>query len=101
MEKTTSVTEYPLALVTVNRGVTNIATANITNKIGTSECPFASLVNNTFDSNKLIEQWEAIFNQMIEDNNEEWEKLIGSVVTDPDAITSIPNSVIDDMFVIK
>ena len=38
---------------------------------------------------------------MIEDNNEEWEKLIGSVVTDPDAITSIPNSVIDGMFVIK
>lgn len=101
MEKSTNVIEYPLALVTVNRGVTNIATANITNKIGTSECPFVSLVNNTFDSNKLIEQWEAIFNQMVEDNNEEWEKLIGSVVTDPDAITSIPNSVIDGMFVIK
>ena len=101
MEKTTSVTEYPLALIHVNRGVTNIATANITNKIGTSECPFVSLVNNTFDSNKLIEQWEAIFNQMVEDNNEEWEKLIDSVVTDPDAITSIPNSVIDGMFVIK
>ena len=38
---------------------------------------------------------------MIDDNNDEWEKLIDSVVTDPSAITSIPNSVIDDMFVIK
>ena len=36
----------------------------------------------------------------MESNKKEWHELIESVVTDPSAITSIPNSVIDNMFVI-
>lgn len=100
MTKTSDISEYPLAYVKVAPGTTNITSADITNTIGTSECPLATLVENTFDADTIIRQWQAQFDGTMESNKKEWHELIESVVTDPSAITSIPNSVIDDMFVI-
>jgi hypothetical protein len=37
--------QYPLADILVNNGVTTIYQANITNLVGTSECPYASLID--------------------------------------------------------
>lgn len=100
MTKTSDISEYPLAYVKVVHGVTNITSADITNAIGTSACPLATLVENTFDTDAIIRQWQAQFDDTMKSNKQEWLELIESVVTDPSAITSIPNSVIDDMFVI-
>jgi hypothetical protein len=100
MTKTSDISEYPLAYVKVAHGVTNITSADITNAIGTSACPLATLVENTFNADTIIRQWQAQFDDTMASNKREWRELIESVVTDPSAITSIPNSVIDNMFVI-
>ena len=100
MTKTSDISEYPLAYVKVAHGVTNITSADITNAIGTSACPLATLVENTFNADTIIRQWQAQFDDTMASNKREWHELIESVVTDPSAITSIPNSVIDNMFVI-
>ena len=100
MTKTSDISEYPLAYVKVAHGATNITSADITNAIGTSACPLATLVENTFDADTIIRQWQAQFDDTMESNKKEWHELIESVVTDPSAITSIPNSIIDNMFVI-
>lgn len=100
MTKTSDISEYPLAYVKVAHGVTNITSADITNAIGTSACPLATLVENTFNADTIIRQWQAQVDDAMKSSEQEWSELIKSVVTDPSAITSIPNSVIDDMFVI-
>lgn len=100
MTKTSDISEYPLAYVKVAHGDTNITSADITNAIGTSACPLATLVENTFNADTIIRQWQAQFDDTMKSNKKEWHELIESVVTDPSAITSIPNSVIDNMFVI-
>lgn len=100
MTKTSDISEYPLAYVKVAHGAMNITSADITNAIGTSACPLATLVENTFDADTIIRQWQAQFDDTMASNKQEWLELIESVVTDPSAITSIPNSVIDDMFII-
>lgn len=100
MTKTLTISEYPLAYIKIGHGTTNITSADITNAIGTSACPLATLVENTFNSDIIIRQWQAQFDNTMKSNKQEWLKLIESVITDPSAITSIPNSVIDGMFVI-
>lgn len=100
MTKTSTISEYPLAYIKVAHGTTSITSADITNAIGTSACPLATLVENTFNSDVIIRQWQAQFDNTMTSNKQEWLELIESVVTDPSVITSIPNSVIDGMFVI-
>lgn len=100
MTKTSTISEYPLAYIKIGHGATSITSADITNAIGTSACPLATLVENTFNSDIIIRQWQAQFDNTMKSNKQEWLKLIESVITDPSAITSIPNSVIDGMFVI-
>lgn len=100
MTKTSTISEYPLAYIKVAHGTTSITSADITNAIGTSACPLATLVENTFNADIIIRQWQAQFDGTMKSNKQEWLNLVDSVVTDPSAITSIPNSVIDSMFVI-
>lgn len=99
MEKTNVVHEYPLAYIHVNHGMSAISSSNIENRIGTNECPFATIVNNTFDSNKIISQWQSQYDDQMNKNRDEWRKFVDSAVTNPNTITSIPNSTIDHMFV--
>ena len=49
--------QYPLALVAVNAGATEITAANITNKVGTTACPFATVVG----LDALLPVWENEF----------------------------------------
>lgn len=51
--------EYPLCYISVKRAVSEITQADITNTIGTSECPFVTGIIDTIDIDDLIAKWEA------------------------------------------
>lgn len=57
MVKTNDRWQYPLAYIQVNAGVTSIRQANITNCVGTSECPFVTAPLEKMDIDALIAQW--------------------------------------------
>lgn len=59
LENSTDHHQYPLAEVYVEAGVTEITAADITNKVGTSECPFVTGILDTIDIDDLISKWEA------------------------------------------
>lgn len=63
--------QYPLCDIYVEHGVTSITQANITNRVGTSDCPFVTGILETVDIDALLLQWNAEFddwfNQKIED----------------------------------
>lgn len=49
--------QHPFAYIYVKAGVTQINTADITNCIGTSECPFVDGILETIDADVLLAQW--------------------------------------------
>lgn len=53
--------QYPLCHIYVGAGVSTIVQGNITNKIGTSECPFVTGILDTVDIDDLLLQWDAEF----------------------------------------
>lgn len=57
--------QYPLAYIYVGAGVTEITQANITNMVGTSECPFITGVLETIEIDPLVAQWEARFDELL------------------------------------
>lgn len=64
--------QYPLAYIYVAAGVTSIGQENITNCVGTSECPFVTAPLEKMDIDALIAKWEAQWNVWIERNDSEW-----------------------------
>lgn len=53
--------QYPLADIYVSAAVTEILTANITNRVGTAPCPFVTGILDTIDTTALVAQWGAEF----------------------------------------
>lgn len=53
------VNQHPLAYISVPKGATSISQSNITNAVGTSECPFVTGVLEGMDIDKLVAQWGA------------------------------------------
>lgn len=58
MIKTNDRWQYPLAYIRVNSGVTSIRQANITNTVGTSECPFVTAPLEKMSIDALVAQWK-------------------------------------------
>ncbi len=58
--------QYPLAHIYVGAGVTSIITANITNKIGTIDCPFITGILETVDISDLLTQWDSEFHSWMD-----------------------------------
>ncbi len=50
--------QYPLAYIRVNSGVTSIRQADITNAVGTSECPFVTAPLEMMSIDALVVQWK-------------------------------------------
>lgn len=63
--------QYPLAEVYVAAGATTISQSNITNKIGTYQCPFVTGILETIKVDDLVAQWGA-----------EWEEWLDQRVID-------------------
>lgn len=58
LTKNDNIHQYPLAYIRVNQRVTSIRQADITNMIGTSECPFVTGVLQGMNIDMLVAQWE-------------------------------------------
>ena len=58
------VRQRPLAYVRVNRGVTTITQADITNMVGTSEFPFVTGPLETINADNLLAQWNTQWTQL-------------------------------------
>ena len=58
---TSTVNQYPLAYVLIIHSSTQIAQENITNKVGTTDCPFVTGILETLDIDMLVAQWESDF----------------------------------------
>lgn len=68
LTKSELVNQYPLAYVRVKAGATSITQANITNAVGTSECPFITAPLEGMDVDELIVQWEAQYTEWMEES---------------------------------
>ena len=56
------VDQYPLAYIRRKAGVSEVVQADITNCIGTSECPYVTGILETQNIDSIVAQWESEFN---------------------------------------
>lgn len=66
------ISQYPLAYVTVRRGMERITTSDITNMVGSSECPFVTGVVSVMNIDWLIEQWQSQWSDKIRVYESDW-----------------------------
>lgn len=78
MIKSGGIYQYPLAYIYVGKGVGSISQANISNAVGTTECPFITGALQQVTTNDIIAQWESEFNTWFDDLQAQLE---GNVVT--------------------
>lgn len=85
MIKTTDRWQYPLAYIQLDPGVTAIRQANITNTIGTSECPFVTAPLEKMSVDDLLaqwrDQWEKFYSDetdYVEEANRQWQLTYSS-----------------------
>ena len=64
------VNQHPLAYISVPKGATSISQSNITNAVGTSECPFVTGVLEGMDIDKLVAQWGAQWAEWLSSNTD-------------------------------
>lgn len=67
MENSEYVHQHPLAYIRVKAGATEIKQEDITNCVGTSECPFITGILETCDTDELIKKWEDGFGRWLEE----------------------------------
>lgn len=90
--------QHPLANIYVGVGVTEITQANITNKVGTSDCPFVTGILETMDIDDLVSQWGTQWNEfmnktdattdgLIAEWTDEWETWIADTKSETSAFT--------------
>jgi len=67
LTNTEDIKQYALAAVYVAANVTVITGSNITNKVGTTECPFVTGIIETITTDELLAQWNAEFEEWFND----------------------------------
>lgn len=72
LQKSDDIYQYPLAYVRVNAGDTSISAANITNMVGSKDCPFVTGVVSVMDIDMLVAQWEAQWGEWVINNETVW-----------------------------
>ncbi len=66
LTKTDSVKQYPLADILVKPNVTEIATADITNRIGTNDLPWVTGIIDHVSAEELVQQWRSEFDTLLD-----------------------------------
>lgn len=67
LENTETHHQYPLCDISVPAGATTITQSNITNRRGTSDCPFVATLMKSVDVDDLLIQWESQWNDWMTD----------------------------------
>lgn len=73
MTNTADLHQYPLAFVLIGSNVTEIAPANITNKVGTDACPFVTGLLQQISAEALLTQWESEYDDWFAEESAEFE----------------------------
>lgn len=73
MVKTNERWQYPLAYIYVAAGVTSIRQANITNCVGTSECPYVTAPLEKMSIDDLVAQWQDQWTEFYEKETSDME----------------------------
>lgn len=79
--KSELVNQYALAHVYVGAGVTQITAANITNKVGTDDCPFVTGILQTLNLTALLAQWDGEFHGILNLRDSQFANLLSSSET--------------------
>lgn len=74
--KSELVNQYALAHVYVGAGVTQITAANITNKVGTDDCPFVTGILQTLNLTALLAQWDGEFHDILNLRDSQFANMI-------------------------
>lgn len=93
--------QYPLAHVYVGAGVTSIIQANITNKVGTDDCPLVTGIVQQVSVEDLLLQWQDEFQQWYLAAQEEVEQWKNTEQTDFDSWVSNFKSEANDWWASK
>ena len=80
--------QYALADIYVGAGVTEITTANITNRIGTGTLPWVTGLIDTIDVTALTAQWNAQVNALLDQLRRDIEQVASMVI--PDGAVTYP-----------
>lgn len=80
--------QYALADIYVGAGVTEITTANITNRIGTDTLPWVTGLIDTIDVTALTAQWNAQVNALLDQLRRDIEQVASMVI--PDGAVTYP-----------
>lgn len=82
MDKTTNLSEYPLAYVTIDPGATEISPGKIEQVIGTSECPFVTGVVQGVSIDTLIHNWKDEFDILFAQMENQISQLVSGTIVD-------------------
>lgn len=82
MNKTANLSEYPLAYVTIDPGVTGISPGKIEQVIGSSECPFVTGVVQGVSIDMLIHNWKDEFDILFEQMERQTTQLVSGTLVD-------------------
>lgn len=74
--KSEMVNQYPLAYITIGKGVLSISQSNIENAIGTSACPYVTGVLKGMDIDNLIAQWGTQWAEWLCSNTDAWKAFM-------------------------
>ena len=66
--------QHPICRILVKAGATEITDANITNLVGTSECPFVIGVLKVLKADELLAQWASDYSQWKAANSKDFKK---------------------------
>lgn len=99
--KSELVNQYPLAYISVGAGVTSISQANITNAVGTSECPYVTGPLQGMNIDNLVLQWESQFTEWMNDGTDLFNSFYNNATSEYNTFynesTSEFNNWFDDM----
>ena len=82
MDKTANLSEYPLAYVTIDPGVTEISPGKIEQVIGSSECPFVTGVVQGVSIDTLIRNWKDEFDILFAQMENQISQLVSGTIVD-------------------
>ena len=71
--------QYPLAYIRIRSEATTLSQTDITNAIGTSECPFVTGIIQTITVDDLIRQWEVQWNQKLAAQEADFNTWFGGI----------------------
>lgn len=76
--KAKNVYQYPLAYIDVKRGAIQIEGGDITNMVGTSECPFVTGPLEVMNIDMLVAQWQDQFQKFMQNDQIMWDDWFSS-----------------------